>query len=152
MKIFVDSEFDDRDNPPVLLSLGAVNEDGDEFYMENADANLTLVSPWVWQNVVPKLTGPMASIGRIANEFRSFVGHKPEFWAYYGTYDWYLICQLYGGFRNLPGPWPKYYNDLAAYANQLKVHTHPGQDADEEHHALHDARWNQRYYLHLHRP
>ncbi len=68
--------------------------------------------------------------------------HDPEFWAYYGAYDWFLFTRLWG-FMDMPKTFPKLCLDLKQYQAHLGIDS-----ADlpapytPEHHALVDARWN----------
>lgn len=56
MKLFIDTEFSDLENP-VLISVGIVSERGDEFYREVEPDLRTAPSEWVIQNVLPHLSG-----------------------------------------------------------------------------------------------
>lgn len=38
--------------------------------------------------------------------------HQPEFWGYYGDYDWVVFCSLFGKMINLPQGFPMYLRDL----------------------------------------
>lgn len=145
MKIFFDTEFLDHGSSVELVSLGAVREDGSEFYMENAEANLLLANSWVQKNVIPKFTGPAHSLSYIADHFKQFCGNNPQFWAYYCAWDWMLVCQLMGGFMKLPSWWPGYCNDINTILVLRNQHplawNRPEQKKEDEHHALYDARW-----------
>jgi hypothetical protein len=69
---------------------------------------------------------------------------KPEFWAYYGDYDWVVLCQLFGTMMDLPKGWPMMCMDLKQLAVHLGCSMLPPQymtDFNPEHHALNDARW-----------
>lgn len=151
MKIFFDTEFLDLGDRAELVSLGAVNENGEEFYAENADCDLTKANNWVLANVVPHFTGPLHSAASIAHQFKAFCGPRPEFWAYYGTYDWWLVHQLYGGFMNLPAHWPKWFNEIQTAALIKGAHAFPLQTSTK-HHALNDAKWNKQVYEYIFKP
>lgn len=68
------------------------------------------------------------------------VGIDIEFWAYYGSYDWVVLCQLFGAMIDLPGGFPMYINDVKQWCKQLGNPRLPEQTKGE-HHALIDARW-----------
>jgi hypothetical protein len=67
-------------------------------------------------------------------------GIDVEFWAYYGSYDWVVLCQLFGAMIDLPRGFPMYINDIKQWCKQLGNPALPRQDKGE-HHALIDAKW-----------
>lgn len=176
MRYFLDAEFMEDGRVIEPLSIGVVAEDGREFYAEVLDADLSHANPWVQENVLPHLKwlgnkpryGPAPPCltevdghvemcdGRsmIAARLLRFVGDQhPEFWAYYGDYDWVVLCQLFGRMIDLPKGWPMFCMDLKQRAVDLGV---TGDDLDEhvpksevEHNALEDARWNRRAFVFL---
>jgi hypothetical protein len=150
VRVFFDTEFQEREDGRVeLISLGAIRDDGQEFYSECLEFEWASADPWVMTNVITNLTGPVMSIHNLRPQFRTFCGDSPEFWAYYGAYDWYLICQLYGGFQGLPASWPKHCNELMTLATVNSTHHAFPVQSGIEHHALHDARWNLQLYHYL---
>lgn len=146
MRFFYDTEFIEDGKTIDLISIGIVSEDGREYYAESSECDLSRASEWVEENVVPHLVGGICVKGRkqIADEVLAFVGHKPEFWAYYADYDWVALCQLYGRMIDLPKGWPTYCRDLKQYADQLdsRFPPNPVEIGEIEHHALGDARTN----------
>lgn len=98
------------------------------------------------------LGGPISGLGiskLIASEIVDFVaqnsGSRPiEFWADYGSYDWVVLCQLFGRMIDLPKGWPMYINDLQQHAKFLN-YTLPTQ-GEGLHNALDDARHVLRCY------
>ena len=174
MKIFFDTEFYDRggslDVTHDLISIGLVSETGAELYIENRACDHSIVSPafsfggrvmseedmtWMRTNVLSKLdTNPTKGLwsSQIAPAITAFVGdEKPEFWAYFGAYDWVLLCKLFGGLLKLPKGWPHLFRDLRWLMDQYSVHKGlpgcPQQDPATQHHALHDAKWERDVYL-----
>lgn len=160
------------DRQPIhLISLGAVSESGAEFYLQNANAPLEKANEWVRRNVLPQLSpcplglkprqhaiGPCVAPGCawkpkhvIAARFKEWVGLlskpdgfewvKPEFWGYYADYDWVVIAQMYGAMVELPKGWPMYCRDIKQWCDDLGNPVLPAQ-AEGEHNALADARWN----------
>ena len=140
MKIFFDTEFIEDGRTIDLISIGLVREDGAEMYFECAEADLTRADAWVRENVLTHLSGIKTPRADIAQQIVGFVGPTPEFWAYYADYDWVVLCQLYGRMIDLPKGWPMYCRDMKHEADRLGVRF-PKQ-AEGEHNALADARWN----------
>jgi len=164
MKFFFDTEFIERGPafPITMLSIGIVGEDGSEYYAINADADHSAANDWVKANVLPHLGDsppkPLALIGREIEDFihdgcgkEPYAGEKPEFWAYYCSYDWVVLCQSFGTMMDLPDSWPKYCNDLKV---ELERNDNPKlpKQTSQEHNALDDARWTKNGYFWLHRP
>jgi 3' exoribonuclease, RNase T-like len=75
-------------------------------------------------------------------------GEKPEFWGYYASYDWVVLCRLWGKMIDLPKGFPMYINDIKQLCNQLGDPELPEQGKGE-HHALNDAKWNKRAWQFL---
>jgi hypothetical protein len=61
-------------------------------------------------------------------------------WAYYGDYDWVVLCQLFGTMMDLPEGWPMFAMDVKQLCVSLGDPRLPEQTS-AEHHALSDARW-----------
>lgn len=156
MKIFFDTEFIDLVNTVLPISIGLVREDGKTYYAEVFDtiSHYNKAVPWVKNNVIKKLTGPVKPVTLICDEIEDFVGKNPEFWAYFAAYDWFCLCSLYRGMLNLPENWPNFCRELMQLKMD-KIEKHgaiatliPRQDSDE-HHALNDALWNLKIYQYL---
>lgn len=168
MRYFFDCEFIERGpkHPIELISIGMVAEDGREFYNVNRDFNPKHASPWVRDNVLPLLPDrnpdPVQWGGsprlnaeswiwqpydRIGKNLREFIGDcAPEFWTYYGAYDYVLLSQLMGGMSGWPAAWPYYARDLRQRLD-AKGHSEIRQDDDAPHDALEDARWIRETFL-----
>lgn len=134
-----------------LLSIGVVCDDGREFYAVSYDADHSHANEWVAANVLPHLGTPVAHRGTIAGDLLKFVNQgvsKPEFWAYYGDYDWVVLCQLYGTMMDLPKSWPMFAMDVKQLCVSLGDPRLPEQTSIE-HNALEDARWTRDAYLWL---
>jgi hypothetical protein len=126
-----------------LLSIGVVCDDGREFYAVSADADRSHANEWVAENVLPHLGEPLMSRRLIAAQMIEFVNAgkgKPEFWAYYGDYDWVVLCQLFGTMMDLPMGWPMFAMDVKQLCVSLGDPRLPEQTSTE-HIALDDARW-----------
>lgn len=66
---------------------------------------------------------------------------KPEFWGYYASYDWVVLCQLFGKMIDLPKSFPMYCRDIKQFCDDLGNPQLPKQ-TEGEHNALADAQWN----------
>ncbi len=164
MRIYFDTEFIEDGKTIDLLSIGMVRDDGGTLYLENSGAEWNYANAWVRENVLPKLdawpfgevsggriympdadTAPPQSwrdSGCIAQQVVEFVGHDPEFWAYYADYDWVVLCQLYGRMIDLPDGWPKYCRDFKQWLEHTGFGEHLVKLPEAEaHNALADARW-----------
>lgn len=155
MRYFFDTEFIDDGHTIDLISIGVVADNGREFYAVSNEAELASASDWVWSNVIPHLpprTDPAwMSRMEIAHRLFRFVGQNgspPEFWAYYASYDWVALCQLFGPMIDVPRDWPKWCRDLKQLSEFVGGPRHPKQ-VGQEHHALADARWNRELYYFL---
>ncbi|MDJ0723726.1 MAG: 3'-5' exoribonuclease [Prochloraceae cyanobacterium] len=143
MKIFIDTEFIEDGKTIDLISIGMINEDGEEYYAINLDCKFDRANDWVKENVFPpigiKLEKEFNYIKFpkektlldyyknkpvIAKEVELFLrgnnGDRDiEIWCDYGHYDYVVICQLYGKMINLPNIFPYYFNDIQSLARQL---------------------------------
>lgn len=135
MKYIIDTEFIDTSTCSALISLAIVREDGAHHYFE-FDYPADGITPWLRENVVPHLTGKRTDFQIAARAIEDFIGaDRPEFWAYYGAYDWYWFCRLWGGFMSMPQPnWPMFHQEFA-YIQQGVPDV-----AGAEHNALNDCR------------
>jgi len=73
-------------------------------------------------------------------------GEPPEFWAFYSSYDWVALCQLYGTMMDLPGGWPMFCNDLKQLMGEVGVEI---VDSRNIHGALAEAEWCKNTYEYL---
>lgn len=137
MKYVIDTEFIDTSTCSALISLAIVAENGDSRYFE-FDYPAAEITPWLAENVVPHLTMPHMEpptfFHEAASKIQKFVGgDDPEFWCYYGAYDWYWFCRLFGGFMNMPPTWPMLFREFAL------IQTGVPNIGTAEHNALADA-------------
>lgn len=154
MKYFFDTEFIEDGHTVDLMSIGIVAEDGRTLYLESSECDLSKAGDWVQANVIPHLHGPKVSRAEMLRAIVTFIGGdmKPQFWAYFPTYDWICLCQLWGTMMDLPGHWPKFPRDLKFLATLLGIH----EDLDKrvpqvgtQHDALEDALWNLKAFKYL---
>lgn len=150
MRFWFDTEFYEDGKTIELISIGIVSEGGRELYAETEKAHqIACSSEWLISNVLPHLQSKYRlDRTELARNISEFVGHKPEFWAYYADYDWVVLCQIYGTMMDLPKDWPMYCNDIKQMANELGNPPLPKQ-FNIEHHALWDARWAKRAHYDL---
>lgn len=169
LRYFFDTEFMEDGRTIELLSIGVVCEDGREFYAENGEADWGNSNEWVRANVIPHLhvvgdplqkplpqhdllhreVMPRRQIGERLLQFVGAGDAVPDWWAYYGDYDWVVLCQLYGRMVDLPKGWPMFAQDikqLAVSVGNPDLSTIP---KGTEHNALDDARWNRAAYDYL---
>lgn len=162
MKYALDTEFIEDGKTIDLLSIGIVAQDGRELYLQSRECDRSKANSWVRENVLPnlehldcgrekslsvcKLAAPCPWRQRFAIaasliEFCDREEHgKPEFWTYYGDYDWVAVCQLFGTMTDLPKGWPMLAYDLRQMLD-FQGHSDITQPDDMPHHALSDARW-----------
>jgi len=140
MKIWFDTEFIEDGKTIELLSIGLVREDGATYYAEPMETDRTKASDWVLKNVLPHLSGPLKPRDSIASEIVDFAEADPEFWAYYCSYDWVALCQLFGTMMDLPKGWPMFCRDVQQVRVDLGIADLPKQFTTE-HNALSDALW-----------
>lgn len=170
LNYFLDTEFVDDGETISLISIGIVCEDGREYYAINALMNLENSSWFVTDRVVPLLERDSKlwkTVTRIAAEVEMFLGvqnvdfrngvmaseahhytkvGKPKIWADYASYDWVVLCQLYGAMKDLPKGMRHRPYELDQYLEETytdrKLIVRPPEEP--EHHALYDARWVKR--------
>lgn len=152
-RYFFDTEFIENGSTIKLLSIGIVCEDDRTFYAETTDVDWGEAGDWVWENVIPHLNLDEHGMTRkeIADQIVQFVSEgdgRPEFWAYYGSYDWVVLCQLYGRMIDLPEGWPMFPMDVKQMAVELGNPKLPEQSSTE-HHALADAEWTRDAWQYL---
>lgn len=145
MRIWFDTEFVDTGNIVHLLSIGMIREDGRTYYAEPAETDRSLSCEWVAKNVIPHMQGPILPRQKIREDIVAFAGARPEFWAYYATYDWLCLSQLFGRMLDVPAHWPHFVMDIQQLRTMMGVRDLPKQEGTE-HNALDDAIWNKRVW------
>lgn len=135
MKYTIDTEFIDTPTCSELISIGIASEDGRELYLEFEFPKSHLTA-WLRENVVPHLKGGATVVTKTeaAEKIRAFIANTgfPEFWCYFGSYDWYWFCRLFGGLMSLPPSWPNLYYEFAHVGRPDAIGNH--------HNALDDAK------------
>lgn len=134
MKYALDTEFIDTPECSALISLALVCEDGREAYWE-FDYPKEHLTPWLVENVVPHLgLADKSTFKSAAKEIYSFTKNtRVETWAYYGAYDFYWLCRIFGGLMELPVEFERYFHEYAEFGGLP-------QTSGPQHFALYDAR------------
>lgn len=159
--IFLDTEFDENPHGMTdLISVGLVSECGKEYYAELVHSYSFYNDPWLTENVVPHLTGKQKEADIISFEVINFLKELSpntdssnfiRLWAWKGTYDWYLMINLLGGFKKVPAFIPKTYFELANHYSILNNLVDPNDilKSEKNHNALEDAKWNMKLFNNL---
>lgn len=161
-RIYFDTEFIEDGSTIDLISIGMVNDAGDELHLCNRECQLHRASDWVIDNVFPRLPnlGEERWVTRsvMRDAIVRFVERTAgtsqywknglQFWAYYADYDWVALCQLFGRMIDLPDGFPMFCMDLKQLSVMKGNPQHPP-DPENEHDALADAKWNRELYRYL---
>ena len=147
-RIFYDCEFIEDGTTIELVSLGAVDETGREFYAVSRAFDPMRAGPWVRKNVLDKLPPASDPVWRsrlqIREGFYEFVtaGAGPvELWAWNAPYDHVVIAQLWGAMPDLPRALPRFTRDMRQRWDDVGRPDLPPAPEDA-HDALADARHN----------
>lgn len=150
MKYFLDTEFITYPGTIDLVSIGIVSENDRYFYAISSEYDETKASEWVKNNVINKLGNDKRKTKiEIAKEILAFIGsdENPEFWAFYGAFDWVVFMWIFGGFDDKPVHFPFYCKEIRQLEDSLCLQA-PRQETGH-HHALEDAKWNKSAYFYL---
>ena len=143
MRVFYDGEFSTTVPEIGLVSIGAVTEDGREFYGVSSEFDPATAHPWVKRHVLPQLPAPGDPAWMTREQLRSglleLFGDEPVLWAWYGAYDHVALCQLWGAMPELPRSIPRFTLDVRQLWEHLGKPVLPKQPTGL-HHALDDAR------------
>jgi hypothetical protein len=158
-KFFYDTEFMEEPGFLQLISIGVVDESGEnEFYCCNLDADLDRANDWVKENVIPQL--PRGAFFDRKWEHENLLKEKllkflnpsekdpVELWGYYSSFDYVILCWLFGRMVDLPSGMPMITFDIRQLCHHLGNVILPPQEKGE-HDALEDARWNRKSFLWL---
>ncbi len=115
MRVFFDTEFTGLHKETTLISIGMIAEDGNTFYAELTDYDVTQVDEWIQKNVVEKLSIPDEAGEQLVNTFKgdkNYIREKleswlsqfkdVEIWSDCLSYDWVLFNDLFGHAFNIP--------------------------------------------------
>jgi hypothetical protein len=148
VRVWFDTEFIDTGKEIHLLSIGLVRADGMTYYAEPDNAPKELACDWVMKNVMPYLSGITKPRDVIRDEIVSFCCFRPEFWTYYGAYDWVLLCQLFGRMLDVPDDWPNCPMDVQQWRVMAGIRQLP-KHGGKLHNALDDAVWTKQAWEYL---
>ena len=153
--IFFDTEFIEDGETIVPLAFAFVTSQGKELYlvMDPSEIDLTKADPWVQKNVLPYLqpnydsgdVGKRAVAAELITEWVDDVTRNqgqstaPRFWADHCSYDWVVLCQLFGKMVDLPHGWSMYCNDVQTLKHLAK-YGHRLPEPVDAHHAMSDAK------------
>jgi hypothetical protein len=152
MRYFVDTEHTDNGEYFELISIAVVCEDGREYYAAVEGYDGSAVTPWIAENVLPKLPSEgdvlWKSREQIRDDLDAFViGDDVEFWTMCAWSDWSLVVRLFGRFEDVPKSWPMACWDLWQLEAELGVtRADRPPEPDGVHNALIDARYHERIY------
>lgn len=143
MRVYLDTEFTDWDNPDAdLISIALVAEDGREFYAECTDFDRDACTAFVEDEVLPLLGAPgvprhdrSALKAAVLDWLRGIP--EPEIAVDYDG-DWRLLCRLLGA--DLPNNLTV--TNIYRSLEKQMVENYYLQHDVPKHHALHDARAN----------
>jgi hypothetical protein len=139
-RIFVETEFLNRGagHPLHLISLGMVDDAGNEFYAINAEVPLGALAmdqfivdhvwphlplaPFEWRGLAGSIlewdptnsqSEHLMELYELREKARAFLGGDwVELWGDYCAFDMVLLSQLFGPFKDVPGNLPMMMNDL----------------------------------------
>lgn len=105
MKIFLDTEFTGLHANTTLISIGLVAENGDKFYAELNDYDVSQVDEWLEDNVISNLKKEVkyntAELrDKLSEWFARF--ESVEIWSDCLAYDWVLFNNIWGHAFNIP--------------------------------------------------
>ena len=111
MRYFLDTEHTDDGERFELISIAVVCEDGREYYAAVEGYDDTAVTPWIAENVQPKLPPPGSPRWKLRRQIRDdlaefVVGQDIEFWTMCAWPDWSLVVRLFGRFEDILESWP----------------------------------------------
>lgn len=151
---FYDTEFIEYPTTIDLISIGVVDDSGNEFYAVSNEFDYEKVKAdeWLRNNVLSQLPdeSEWKSREQIKNELLEFLSPSEEepieLWGYYPAYDHVVLCWLFGRMVDLPEGMPKNTNCVYQLAEELDRVDDLPPDSDDEHDALVDAKWTKQAY------
>lgn len=169
MRFYLDSEFLEDGATIMPISLALVSEDGRELYIEfvfDEERVRNFSDPFVRDNVLPhlrvapseRLTVEQARVrveefllnGQRMTAVPRRTVERPEIWAYFASYDWVLLCRLWGRMTDLPRWMPMHCMDLQqSFVESGAPENVKPAKFDVEHDALADARWARDFHAAL---
>ena len=151
MLIFLDTEFTDLIPGNRLISIGAVSEDGREFYAELSDTySVAQCNEFVKKEVLPKLEGGKARSSEMelalsfGNWLEDFSPERVKIVTDSRDWDWPWIASLF----STPGTWPTNLSKTPRFCRLPKTSSMIRDNGQwRHHHALDDAKVARLAYL-----
>lgn len=152
-RFFYDMEFDEtHENSIYPISIGIVDQEGNELYLINKEYNWNLASQWLKIHVYPYVKDApdriKVNVETMKTKILQFLNPGPskniKLYGYYSAYDHVCFCKLFGTMNDLPDNLPKYTIDLQQlldYFHQTKESLNISQQIDQ-HNPLSDAKFN----------
>jgi hypothetical protein len=151
MKYGLDTEFQENTETRTvdLISIGIIAEDGQTLYAQSAEyLQYGNPSAWLTEHVIPHLGIGWTEIVTIKEEIIAFLDPvkygNPVIYGWCASYDFYVFCQIFGTFMDLPRGYPHYFREIQADLDDLGISDDelPADDHDGvQHNALTDARY-----------
>jgi hypothetical protein len=157
-KWYLDCEFNENGKTIELISIALVADDGREYYATSSEFDGTACGPWLREHVIQHLPDKREwkSRATIRDEVKKLLldnvpeGEKPEIWAYFASYDWVVLCQLFGRMIDLPEGMPFFCRDLKQLMDQIEISKRDlPEQSGAAHDALEDARWVRAAHQHI---
>jgi hypothetical protein len=111
----LDIEFTGLHQKTTLISLALYNPDGQSFYAELTDYDPLQVDEWLQTNVIDNLIlpnkKPEGDVLTVLGDYKAVAKALTKYLTQFenirilgdlATYDWVLLCELFGGALNLP--------------------------------------------------
>lgn len=183
VKVFLDCEFTSLEKGAELISVAMISEHGEELYIEIEDIKSTEAHKLLDQDQKEWLDKNVFSNFFIAEDIRVMSGSyynvekrmckhkiedwlqniindkkqgKVEFWGDVPAYDWVLLCDLWGGARNLPEYIHYIIRDLGTYLETKGIVADTPRESllnekihGKLHNALYDARLSRSIWRNL---
>jgi hypothetical protein len=146
IRVFIDTEFTDFDHRE-LISIGAVAEDGREFYAELTDFDHAKCSDFVHSIVLPKLgnvpaiIGSKMEVGAALKSWLDELGGAIEICVDYSG-DWELFYALVEDLKTRAVPKQIICRDIWSKISDFDKERYWRDYGRNDHHALSDARAN----------
>lgn len=156
-KYFYDIQFDQTKSDKIeLISIGIVDQQGNQLYLINKDYDWSTASKWLKLNVYPYIKDASdyikVDIQTIKSKIIKFLKPGPskdiKLYGYYSAYDHVCLCKLFGTMNQLPQYIPQYTIDLKQsmdYFNET-IQSLNVINSIQQHNALSDAKFNLELY------
>jgi hypothetical protein len=157
-RFFYDCEFDESPIYGIrLISLGMVDEFGNELYLINKDYDWNkCTNNWLIENVKPYIQSApdfykmnkSDMIRKILDFIKPSLKTDIKLYGYYSAYDHVCFSQIFGKMINLPEGLPMFTIDLKQTLDYFGIPHYSKliNPPENEHDALCDAKWNLKLY------